>query len=159
MWKSNSINRWCPTFVEVLLYSTFDISLSPEPNYVEKERESSLLNAQASQVSQSLRACEENLHGVIEGIAKDQILVRFSHIDKSNLKREFSFVIDVSSRVYRGLLYRNHIGCSLIRSAVPTSTPYLPTLPIMVDELNQSKDIYGFIKQVRNAFEELVQHR
>jgi kinetochore protein Spc25 len=42
------------------------------------------------------------LHGVIEGIAYDQILIRFTHIDPSDLDREFSLVIDVSSKAYKG---------------------------------------------------------
>ena len=40
---------------------------------------------------------------VIEGIDKDKILIRFTHIDPSDLQREFSFVIDVSAKVYKGM--------------------------------------------------------
>jgi kinetochore protein Spc25 len=54
-------------------------------------------------VHHKLRACEETLHGVIEGIADDQILVRFTHIDPSDLDREFSLVIDVSNKIYKGM--------------------------------------------------------
>jgi len=43
------------------------------------------------------------LHGVIEGIADDQILIRFTHIDPSDLDREFSIVIDVSNKTYKGV--------------------------------------------------------
>lgn len=32
----------------------------------------------------------------------------------------------------------------------------LPTLPILLDELNETRDVYAFIKQVRQAFEHLV---
>jgi kinetochore protein Spc25 len=39
---------------------------------------------------------------------------------------------------------------------VLTSTPVLPTLPSLVEELNDSGDIYGFVRRVRRAFEELV---
>lgn len=42
------------------------------------------------------------LHGVIEGVADDQVLVRFTHIDPSDLGREFSLVIDVSNKAYKG---------------------------------------------------------
>ena len=35
---------------------------------------------------------------------------------------------------------------------VVTSSPPLPSLPMLVDNLNDSKDIYAFIKQVRMAF-------
>lgn len=33
----------------------------------------------------------------------------------------------------------------------------LPTLPIYVEELNSSRDVYAFIRHMRSAFEELVQ--
>jgi len=95
----------------------------------------------AAYASPELRTCEQRLRCIVEGIEKDQLLVRFSHLDKSDLEREFSFVLDVSSRAYRVL----------------TSTPLLPTLPIYVEQLNESRDVYAFIKQVRRAFEELAQ--
>lgn len=42
---------------------------------------------------------------------------------------------------------------------VPTSTPFLPTLPILVDELNRTRDLYNFIKQVWEAFDELTRQQ
>ena len=100
------------------------------------------------------------LHGVIEGIANDQILIRFTHIDPLDLDREFSIVVDGSNpnNTYKGedwdwwsnLLYKAH------GPSVPTSTPFLPTLPILVDELNRTRDLYNFIKQVWAAFDELT---
>jgi len=69
---------------------------------LEKEREENLLRSRGQEVHYKLRACEDMLHGVIEGIADDQILVRFTHIDPSDLDREFSFVIDVSNKTYKG---------------------------------------------------------
>ena len=69
----------------------------------EKEREENLLRSRAQEVNYKLQACEEMLHGVIEGIADDQILVRFTHIDPSDLDREFSIVIDVSNKTYKGV--------------------------------------------------------
>lgn len=39
---------------------------------------------------------------------------------------------------------------------VLTSTPLLPTLPIYIEQLNESRDVYAFIKQVRRAFEDLA---
>lgn len=69
----------------------------------EKEREENLLRSRAQEVNYKLRACEEMLHGVIEGIADDQVLIRFTHIDPSDLDREFSIVIDVSSKTYKGV--------------------------------------------------------
>ncbi|KIM81701.1 hypothetical protein PILCRDRAFT_821044 [Piloderma croceum F 1598] len=106
----------------------------------EKNKERSTLNAHAAYASPELKTCEQRLRCVVEGIEKDQLLVRFSHVDKSAFQREFSFVLDVSARAYRVL----------------TSTPLLPTLPIYVEELNESRDVYAFIKKVRRAFEDLV---
>ena len=45
---------------------------------------------------------ERRLQCYIEGIEKDKILVRFTHIDPVDLQREFSLVLDVSSRMYKG---------------------------------------------------------
>ncbi|KAK7676608.1 hypothetical protein QCA50_020422 [Cerrena zonata] len=96
----------------------------------------------ASQISPELAEIERRTQCAIEGIDKDKILIRFTHIDPSDLHREFSFVMDVSGKTYK----------------VPTTSPFLPNLPILLDELNESRDIYSFIKQVRQAFEELVTH-
>ena len=125
----------------------------------EKNKERSTLNAHAAYTSPELKTCEHRLRCIVEGIEKDQLLVRFSYLDGSDLEREFSFVLDVSSRAYRGecsLFVHFHWFWTLI-CLVLTSTPLLPTLPIYVEELNESRDVYTFIKQVRRAFEELVQ--
>lgn len=99
------------------------------------------------------------LHGVIEGIADDQILVRFTHIDPSDLDSEFSLVIDVSNKTYKGEVHRGTPSTVPDASSVPTSTPFLPTLPILVDELNRTRDLYNFIKHVWEAFDELTKQQ
>ncbi|GJE92056.1 Spindle Spc25 domain-containing protein [Phanerochaete sordida] len=106
----------------------------------EREREHALLNTHASRTSPELTECEFRLRSVVEGIDKDKILVRFTHIDPADPQREFSVVVDVSEDIYR----------------VPTTSPFLPNLPILLDQLNSSRDVYAFIKSVRQAFEDLV---
>ncbi|KAI0685546.1 chromosome segregation protein Spc25-domain-containing protein [Cytidiella melzeri] len=106
----------------------------------ERDRERSILETYASRTAPELLECERRLQCYVEGIEKDKVLLRFTHIDKGNPDREFSVVIDVSSSVYK----------------VPTTSPALPTLPILLDELNETRDVYAFIKQVRQAFEHLV---
>ncbi|EJF58865.1 chromosome segregation protein Spc25-domain-containing protein [Dichomitus squalens] len=106
----------------------------------ERKREESILGAHASRVQPELVVCEDRLKCAIEGIERDKILVRFTHLDPADLQREFSLVVDVSSRSYK----------------VPTTTPFLPNLPILLDELNESRDIYAFIRRVREAFRELA---
>lgn len=70
--------------------------------FSEKNKERSTLNEHAAYSSPELKSCEHRLRCVVEGIEKDQLLVRFSDIDKLALEREFSFVLDVSSRSYKG---------------------------------------------------------
>ena len=62
-----------------------------------------MLALQASIAATTLRACEHVLRCVIEGIERDQILIRFTHVDPLNPSREFSFVLDVSAHFYKGL--------------------------------------------------------
>ncbi len=69
---------------------------------LERKREENILQAHASRTHPEVAACEDRLKCAIEGIDKDKILVRFSHIDPDDLNAEFSFVLDVSSRAYKG---------------------------------------------------------
>jgi len=140
--------------VEIEQYRAITANLSREKN-----NERSTLNAHAAHTSPEPKTCEHRLRCIVEGIEKDQLLVRFSYLDRSDLEREFSFVLDVSSRAYRRecSLFVRFRGFWTLICIVLTSTPLLPTLPIYVEELNESRDVYTFIKQVRRAFEELVQ--
>jgi kinetochore protein Spc25 len=70
----------------------------------EKNRECSSLAIRASRATAELHACESPLKCRVEGIEKDRLLVRFSHIDKEDQEREFSFVLDAGTLVYRGNL-------------------------------------------------------
>jgi len=158
MRRLNSIDPWLPHWNEVSDYYAY-VTIHRFTRLQEKEREENLLHSRAQEVNYKLRACEEVLHGVIEGIAEDQILVRFTHIDPSDLDREFSLVIDVSSKVYKGMLAGESVYTAADASSVPTSTPFLPTLPILVDELNRTRDLYNFIKQVWGAFDELTKQQ
>ncbi|OCH94207.1 hypothetical protein OBBRIDRAFT_884963 [Obba rivulosa] len=102
----------------------------------EHDRDCTLLDSHASHSGPELTDCERKLRCMVEGIDKDRILIRFTHIDPADLDREFSMVMDLSDRSYR----------------VPTTTPFLPMLPILLEELNSTRDFYTFIKHVRHAF-------
>ncbi|KIK91831.1 hypothetical protein PAXRUDRAFT_830490 [Paxillus rubicundulus Ve08.2h10] len=106
----------------------------------EKEGEHRVLNEHAAQLEPELAACESWLRCHIEGIEADQLLIRFSHLDEANVDREFSFVLDVSTPSYN----------------VITTTPPLPSLPILLNDLNETRDIYHFIKLTRSAFSDLL---
>ncbi|KAH9945381.1 uncharacterized protein BXZ73DRAFT_38052 [Epithele typhae] len=103
----------------------------------ERRREHGILNVHAANIMPEMLACEDRLKCWIEGIGPDLTLVRFTHIDPADISREFSLVLDVSEPVIR----------------VPTTTPGLPTLPII---LNESSDSNVIIRRVRAAFVELV---
>ncbi|EGN94052.1 hypothetical protein SERLA73DRAFT_188610 [Serpula lacrymans var. lacrymans S7.3] len=102
----------------------------------EKENECKTLTSFATQVPPELSTCERRLQCVIEGIERDHLLIRFSHVDQRNPDKEFSFVLDLSCSIYK----------------VTTTTPLLPNLPILLDDLNKTRDIYQFIRSVRRAF-------
>lgn len=126
---------------------------------LEKDAERDVLNEHAAQLEPELAACESWLKFNIEGIEADQLLIRFSHIDEANVDREFSFVLDVSTPSYNGEVLRLlRINNNLIWVAlVITTTPPLPALPILLQVLNQTGDVYRFIKHVRTAFLDLLQ--
>ncbi|TRM65618.1 chromosome segregation protein Spc25-domain-containing protein [Schizophyllum amplum] len=113
----------------------------------EKEKERTVLEARAASVLPYLEACQQTLACIIEGldgsIDGEPILVRFWEIQPSDPGREFTFILDVTSTPYR----------------VPISNPPLPTLPILLDELNKTLDIYAFIMSMRQAFVDLVSSR
>jgi len=106
----------------------------------EKNKERSTLSEQASHIPLELNATERRLSCVVEGIETDQLLIRFHSIDISDPHREVSFVLDLSGSMYK----------------VITSSPHLPTLPILVESLNTTKDIYAFIRQIRKSYQEII---
>ncbi|EPQ61172.1 hypothetical protein GLOTRDRAFT_113607 [Gloeophyllum trabeum ATCC 11539] len=105
----------------------------------EKAKERSILETHAAGLLPELRACQDRLQCVVEGIDRDRLLFRFAAIDKTAPDREYSFVLDVSSKIYK----------------VITTTPLLPTLPILLDDLNETRDIYAFIAKMRHAFRDM----
>ncbi|KAK0500880.1 chromosome segregation protein Spc25-domain-containing protein [Armillaria luteobubalina] len=107
----------------------------------EREKERSTLQAHASSVQPDYQAVERILGFTIEGIDKEQqLLVRFKQIDLDDLDKEFGFVLDVSGPGYKVL----------------TSSPPLPQLPFLVEDLNLTKDIYAFIHAMRQAYVKLA---
>lgn len=84
------------------LQSSLHATYINRPTNIEKDAERDILNEHAAQLEPELAACESWLKCNIEGIEADQLLVRFSHIDETNVDREFSFVLDVSTPSYNG---------------------------------------------------------
>ncbi|KAI9433549.1 hypothetical protein H4582DRAFT_1986495 [Lactarius indigo] len=108
----------------------------------ERELERDTLAMHAGPMSAEVRACERATGLVIEGVGPDQLLFRYTIKvvdDDSRSTHEVSFVIDLSSQF-----------------KVLTSTPQLPIMPLLLDQLNESGDVYTFIKRVRQAYVKLL---
>ena len=123
--------------------------------HAERNNEENTLRTHAALVAAELSAYQSWLHCYIDGIETDKLLIRFSHVDEANLDREFSFVLDVSEPSYNGSCYSPYSCCqsSYLLYAVITTTP-LPKLPILLNALKETGNIYRFIKLMRIAFSE-----
>ncbi|KIY69906.1 hypothetical protein CYLTODRAFT_420226 [Cylindrobasidium torrendii FP15055 ss-10] len=104
-----------------------------------RQREQSILESSATAIQPDIQVLESALGCVIEGMPNEHILIRFWNIDPSQPDRECTFVIDPSGPQY----------------IVPSSSPRLPSMGILVDRLNDNGDVFGFIILVRQAFAKL----
>ncbi|KAI9334835.1 chromosome segregation protein Spc25-domain-containing protein [Zopfochytrium polystomum] len=87
---------------------------------------------------------EEKLAMKIVGLKVGVLRFVFTHINKNNWNEEFAFVVDVSggSKTYQ------IIEC----------TPRLPTLDSLVKFLNDTRDFFRFLKEIRKEFVEFCRH-
>ncbi|EJD06748.1 uncharacterized protein FOMMEDRAFT_165457 [Fomitiporia mediterranea MF3/22] len=106
----------------------------------DKQKDMTVLDTHACRVSPELRDCVERLQFMLEGVGQDKLLIRFLNIDPNEPQREFSIVVDASNRVYQ----------------VPLTTPPIPTIPLLVDQLNKTRDVFAFIKSVRSHFIDMI---
>ncbi|KZT42863.1 hypothetical protein SISSUDRAFT_1015463 [Sistotremastrum suecicum HHB10207 ss-3] len=135
----NAVRDKCASVdVEIEQYKANILTLRSE-----KMKERKILEKHASKTTPQVKALERRLHFTVEGVQKDMLLLRFTHIDPSDDTREFSIVIDISNPEYK----------------VPTMTPSLPALPSLLAELNETRAFYIFIKRVRQAFCDLISPR
>lgn len=107
-------------------------SVYSEYIHAERNRERSILETYASRTTPELLETERRLQCYVEGIERDKILLRFTHIDKADVDREFSVVIDVTSNVYKGELPLRFIlvpclmRCSAYYVARTPDAPHTP---------------------------------
>ncbi|TFK22051.1 hypothetical protein FA15DRAFT_671939 [Coprinopsis marcescibilis] len=107
----------------------------------EKNKERTTLRKNASRVAPDLKFLEQALSFSIEGFETNRLLFRFGQLDPIDPEKEATLALDVSTRNYRVL----------------ASTPPLPSISILATSLNESGDIYLFIKQVREKYREMFQ--
>ncbi|KAG8944797.1 hypothetical protein FRC04_001535 [Tulasnella sp. 424] len=99
-------------------------------------RDKEVLETHARRTAREAKELQDALGWTIEGVQKDMLLFRFTHIDPAEPEKEFNIVLDVSSRTYR----------------VTSSTPLLGTLPTLLEELNETRQFYAFVRRLREAF-------
>ncbi|KAG6896092.1 hypothetical protein C0992_010342 [Termitomyces sp. T32_za158] len=105
----------------------------------ERTTERNTLNTHAAHISPEVEAIERALGCVIEGLGADQVLLRFAHLDSANPNRECSLVLNVAQG------YK-----------VATASPLLPTLPLLLKTLNETKGLYAFVRDARMAYQALL---
>ncbi|KAJ7647184.1 chromosome segregation protein Spc25-domain-containing protein [Roridomyces roridus] len=106
----------------------------------EKKKEREKLRSLATQSGSECEMVEARLGCVVEGVDKDQLLVRMTQIDPSDPSRDFKFVLDVGGESYRVL----------------THSPPLSNMPFLVARLHESRDLFSFIRDVRGAYVDMV---
>ncbi|CAE6464387.1 unnamed protein product [Rhizoctonia solani] len=70
---------------------------------LEKSQDLAKLEHQVALNEPEARALSDLLKWTVEGVQRDVLLIKFTHIDKSDWAREFSFVVDLSERTYKGV--------------------------------------------------------
>ncbi|KAF9570201.1 kinetochore-associated Ndc80 complex subunit spc25 [Mortierella alpina] len=85
-------------------------------------------------------SCYESVLAMrIVGVQEDRIGFVFTRINEQDWDQEFAMTIDVSQYDY----------------SVSECVPSLPELPSLVRYLNDTRDLYGFLKRVRKGFKDL----
>ncbi|KIY51120.1 hypothetical protein FISHEDRAFT_37862 [Fistulina hepatica ATCC 64428] len=109
----------------------------------EKDKERDILIANAATLSPQCDICERRFSFRIRGVEAGRLMVCFWNIQQSDPTRECSVIIDLSGPLYK----------------VPMSSPMLPNLPLYLDQLNGTRDIYTFIRAIRSAFVDVLNEK
>ncbi|KAF9426554.1 kinetochore-associated Ndc80 complex subunit spc25 [Podila epigama] len=86
-----------------------------------------------------LTTYESKLNMRIVGVKVDHIGFIFTKISEQDWEKEFSLTVDVSRHDF----------------SVSECSPSLPDLDVHLQFLNDSRDLFGFLKRVRRAFKEM----
>ncbi|KAF9522731.1 chromosome segregation protein Spc25-domain-containing protein [Crepidotus variabilis] len=108
----------------------------------EKGKDRSTLSAHASHIPPEIINLEKRLSCTVEGVQADRLLIRYFQLDPTDAERDASFVLDISGQNFK----------------VITASPHLQSMAILVNSLNESRDLYAFILNVRTAYTPLFDH-
>ncbi|KAG0371749.1 kinetochore-associated Ndc80 complex subunit spc25 [Mortierella sp. AD032] len=96
------------------------------------------LDEQVLKNKPELASFESFLSMRIVGVKVDHIGFVFTRISEQDWEREYTITLDVS---------QHHFSAS-------DCSPALPELPALLQYLNETRDFYGFMKRVRQAFKD-----
>ncbi|GAA5823806.1 hypothetical protein JCM11251_003302 [Rhodosporidiobolus azoricus] len=110
-----------------------------------KAKQRAAFAKQVSRNAPELDFFEQKLGLKIRGKARDVVQFKFHNIDPSSFPRTFSFDLDASKPTYS------------IPSTSPPSLLPPPVLAPLLTRLNSTRDLYAFIRQMRQAFVDEVE--
>ncbi|CAE6459438.1 unnamed protein product [Rhizoctonia solani] len=73
---------------------------------LEKSQDLAKLEHQVALNEPEAQSLSDLLKWTVEGVQRDVLRIKFTHIDESDWAREFSFVVDLSERTYKGVFKR-----------------------------------------------------
>ena len=117
---------------------------------LERSLERRALAAQASKNGPELSFWEEHLAMKLEGVKEDVLRIVYSHVYESDWTRECCFTIDLSERDYKGKIS----ALFKLTVSVIECKPVLNNLKGLVDQLNESREFFEFLKCMRQAFKQ-----
>lgn len=86
----------------------------------------------------------------LEGVKEDVLRIVYNHVYESDWARECSFTIDLSERDYKGKI----LAIFKLIVLVIECKPMLNNLNGLVDQLNESREFFEFLKWMRQAFKQ-----
>ncbi|PVF96251.1 hypothetical protein CPB86DRAFT_762455 [Serendipita vermifera] len=101
-----------------------------------KEKEKRILDKQATQLARDVIDLERMLGLSMRGAGNDLLKVSFTNMESGDPERVFYIVIDLSGHEYQ----------------VTDASPLLPALPTLLEGLNTHRDLFVFLRQIRQAF-------
>jgi kinetochore protein Spc25 len=142
-------------------YPTLAVAITYLPIFTEKQQDRGVLTKYAGALRRELDELQQLLHCEAEGVGHDRLLFRFWSVDPQDPEREFNFTIDIGGDAYRGARWflpnpNSKMTDEYDTATVLASNPVLPSMRALLDDLNETKDIYAFLVRVRVAFTDSV---
>ncbi|GAA6049273.1 hypothetical protein JCM3770_005916 [Rhodotorula araucariae] len=110
-----------------------------------KARQRAAFAKQVSRNAPELAFFEQKLGLKIRGRARDVVQFKFQHIDPGSFARTFSFDLDASKPTYA------------LTAISPASLVPAPVVAALVARLNETRDLYAFLRAIRREFVDEVQ--